>query len=648
MSHEPTSRIGFQRSVIALAAISLVFAAGCEPTETSDTLMPKINDQGVATTATPSQPRQAAAVPTLDPKSTVLDQLMAWNGYDDVITSMNVTGDVLNQLIGLAESGDSHAQFLLGRLHRKGWHTNQSDVEATRWFQKAADQGYAPGQSSLAYMKLKGLGTDKDPAGGLRLVRRAADQNYDRAIARLAYYHQAGTVIPRNLDKAIELHRRAIKMGNTTAMNNLAVMYESGLGVSKSNERAFQLYKQAADGGHARACANLAKMHLSGRCGMVDVEQGIHHLKLAIDKGITEAKAWLAFVYYEQNAGSDRDQQAYRLARDAAKDGIAEGDYWTGIMLLEGRGVEADIESGVMRIQRAADQNLALAKSMLGNFYFNGQHVKQNQPHAIELFKQAAAANCRYGQYSLGVCYMLGDGVEQKPKLALLLLTKAALQKLPAAFGRLGYMHQMGIGVTKDLLRAEELYEQAIDLGHADAKVALATMRMEGDEADKVSGFQLLKESAESGESDAYMPLGSCYYFGLGTQRNVDKAAHWLNAAANEGFAPAQYLLARIVMLGESTTQEVQSLDGQELMRLAARNGYQPADDYLTATKSTSSGRFFTTIGESHDYTIHGPKDPFNPTGEEWEWMQETHRENMRIERIERAREQGLPSWTVR
>ena len=48
-----------------------------------------------------------------------------------------------------AEAGDAKAQFNLGYMYAKGQGVEKDFKEAVKWFQKAADQGYAHAQDNL-------------------------------------------------------------------------------------------------------------------------------------------------------------------------------------------------------------------------------------------------------------------------------------------------------------------------------------------------------------------------------------------------------------------------------------------------------------------------------------------------------------------
>ena len=69
------------------------------------------------------------------------------------------------------------AQYELGRMYLYGQWLPQSDIEAVKWFRKAADQGMAEAQYQLANMYAHGRGElAKDDTQAVAWLRKAADQ----------------------------------------------------------------------------------------------------------------------------------------------------------------------------------------------------------------------------------------------------------------------------------------------------------------------------------------------------------------------------------------------------------------------------------------------------------------------------------------
>jgi hypothetical protein len=54
----------------------------------------------------------------------------------------------------------------------------QSDVEAARWYRKAADQGIAQAQYNLGFMFDQGRGVAQSDVEAARWFRKAADQGF--------------------------------------------------------------------------------------------------------------------------------------------------------------------------------------------------------------------------------------------------------------------------------------------------------------------------------------------------------------------------------------------------------------------------------------------------------------------------------------
>ena len=61
----------------------------------------------------------------------------------------------------------------------------KNDVEAVKWFRKAAEQNYARAQYNLGVCYAKGQGVAKDEAEAVKWYRKAAEQNYAEAQCNL-------------------------------------------------------------------------------------------------------------------------------------------------------------------------------------------------------------------------------------------------------------------------------------------------------------------------------------------------------------------------------------------------------------------------------------------------------------------------------
>ena len=125
-----------------------------------------------------------------------------------------------------AERGDAQAQYNMGLSYftRKNNQKREDYQEAQKWFQKSANQGYAPAQY---YMGL---------------------------------YHEMGYAGNPNDKEAVKWYRKAAEQGHAQAQTSLAACYEYGFGVDKNKDMAREWYQKAADQGELEAQSALKRM----------------------------------------------------------------------------------------------------------------------------------------------------------------------------------------------------------------------------------------------------------------------------------------------------------------------------------------------------------------------------------------------------
>ena len=93
----------------------------------------------------------------------------------------------LNISLPLAEQGNAHAQYNLGRMYGDGLGVPQDYAEAVKWYLKAAEQGDADAQNIIGFMYDKGQGVSQDYVQAYMWLNLAAkkgheDAKYDRTV----------------------------------------------------------------------------------------------------------------------------------------------------------------------------------------------------------------------------------------------------------------------------------------------------------------------------------------------------------------------------------------------------------------------------------------------------------------------------------
>jgi serine/threonine protein kinase len=95
--------------------------------------------------------------------------------------------------------------------------------------------------------------------------------------------------------------------------------------------------------------------------------------------------------------------------------------------------------------------------------------------------------------------------------------------------------------------KAEQLLEQAADLGHAKAMSALGFLHVQGDQR---KSFEWYHKAVAAGDNDAVMPLAQFYYHGNTVAKDYKTAAGLLRPLADAGNANAKIMLYNIFTIG--------------------------------------------------------------------------------------------------
>lgn len=148
-----------------------------------------------------------------------------------------------------AATGDANALFEIGSRYMEGRGTAVDFAKAAHWFEKAAEQNFAPAQYRLGSFNEKGLG------------------------------------MPRDLHKAKQLYELAAKQGNASAMHNLAVLYASGVNGAPDNAAAVRWFLEAAELNVRDSQYNLGILAAQGLGMTADLEESYKWFSLAANSG---------------------------------------------------------------------------------------------------------------------------------------------------------------------------------------------------------------------------------------------------------------------------------------------------------------------------------------------------------------------------
>src|SRR6266516_1957049 len=128
-----------------------------------------------------------------------------------------------------AEAGDAETQVELGLRYDEGAGVAKDQVEAVKWFRKAAEQNYAKAQYNLGVCYEHGEGVTKDQVEAAKWVRKAAEQNDAEGQLYLGLSYVKGEGVAEDLVEAYKWLLLAARQGNESAKKIVTNPLESSL-----------------------------------------------------------------------------------------------------------------------------------------------------------------------------------------------------------------------------------------------------------------------------------------------------------------------------------------------------------------------------------------------------------------------------------
>ena len=161
--------------------------------------------------------------------------------------------ECVEELTQLAEDGEQHAQYLLGKLYRDGGLLIPDDEQAEKWFRRSAEQGNGSTAYALGKLLLADDAEVHNSEEGMRWLETAAQSGVDYAAYLLGREYLSGKNVERDAQKAVAWFRQAADAGNPFAQYALGKLYLDGALVQKDVALGMAYMEQAAQQGHAYA-----------------------------------------------------------------------------------------------------------------------------------------------------------------------------------------------------------------------------------------------------------------------------------------------------------------------------------------------------------------------------------------------------------
>lgn len=125
-------------------------------------------------------------------------------------------------------------------------------------------------------------------------------------------------------------------------------------------------------------------------------------------------------------------------------------------------------------------------------------------------------------------------------------------------FYKLGVKYEEGKGVDVDLIKAEQLYHQAMDRGSVDAMNALGVIYLGKGDYDTAKKY--FEKAASNGDEIANFNLGNLSFLGNKAELN-HKALEYYLKSANKNYSPAYVALGDMYAMGKGVGPDVKKAE---------------------------------------------------------------------------------------
>ncbi|WP_299374788.1 tetratricopeptide repeat protein [uncultured Kiloniella sp.] len=245
-----------------------------------------------------------------------------------------------------ADKGFTPAYLGLGRLYEK-----IDDIDnAKRWYQRAIDEGDEYGRKPLARLKAQSADA-KQTAGNNRKVVSSSSSSSSGSSIAVEYPDEAArkssdrvweddkddflvganAYLDGDFSLALEFLYPLAEKGVPFAQYYMGEMFDRGLGINKNPKAAVKWFKAAYKNGVSRAGHNLAYIYFTGSAGFVDRQTALKIYHKEAKAGNSLSQVNLGHIYSTGNDVPQSDKIAVRWYSEAAKNGNPTGMFQLGL-----------------------------------------------------------------------------------------------------------------------------------------------------------------------------------------------------------------------------------------------------------------------------------------------------------------------------
>lgn len=351
-------------------------------------------------------------------------------------------------------------------------------------------------------------------------------------------------------------------------------------------DKAFELFKKLAEDGETRAMYFVGKYYVQ-QFGHVkrDEEKGVEWLEQGYKQGDV-----LASINYAYSLSDDdpRHESLFSENMDALIELAESGDVFAQSELADiyfgGHGTEKNIRETLKWLEISAEKGYWRSICELGNLYIEGVECDKDIDMGFECYLSAAkmgypSAKCHLADLSYDIYNNGGDSED--------LDTAIALYEEAYDLGSANAAYKLCIiYFMKDNRKSFEWARKAADLGSVEGLSYMGLLYYHGEGAphDEKKGLKYLEEAAEKSDETA-MLLGQIFF----ERKEYDKAIKYSVTYAEKGNESSQYLMGLMYANGNGVERNIEI--AKSWMCKAAEQGNERAKEWLEENEASRSGR---------------------------------------------------------
>ena len=325
----------------------------------------------------------------------------------------------------------------------------------------------------------------------------------------------------------IDLLTDAANLGSAEAMDELYNVYKDGIIVKQDNEKAFEWLVKLGKTGNSDAQLQIADCLAEGQFVAQNLNKAFEWYEKAAKTNPVAARKFA--ICWRDGIGCEIKDPiaAYTWFCVAAEANDKEAKLQKALMEFHGVGTKMNQSLACMTLYELAKEGDIEASYWCGEYLWSmGDKVQ-----ACNFFKEAIAGNHIEAKFKYAECLLNGNGVNKDERAALEHFQRAAEMDYEPAVFMVAECHRNGWGCNPNMQDALEWYRKSGDLGNANGYNLMGEILEKENNPTEALVWYHAADDCVPLSPKAKCNLGRCYYYGIGTAVEFDKAEKYLLSA---------------------------------------------------------------------------------------------------------------------